>query len=382
MNVLLLTPGISRKFNDNYHAYHYMSKMGGSVLAISQRENINKGGKLEISPEFEADGNLSIFRVFDTLREQKSILGMFKQYSKIKEIILEFNPEVIFCEELSNMMLAKKIKQDFNIPIVLRVEFIYDEKYPYRTMGRKLRYFKNPLTKDFLPILIGKSIWNWAYKNSDAVISCYFEDASKDIARKDKPFAYVPWPAFQFDAAKDGNRLKNRAVFIGAFDHHKNLKELLSTIPLLIQNTPVKEFYIVGTGEDLHIVDSLKKKFPDNIKHIVSLSREECLNLIQSSCFSYSPATRGGWGFIGDSWAAGVPVVVTHNHYNFQDGVDSVVTTPDQIVDKVNELCSSHELFAKISSGGRRRFLENHTAESVGRRFLDICHTVVKSKRI
>ena len=380
MNILLLTPGISKKFNDNYHAYLHMAEMGNSVLAISQRENTNKGGGSELSPEIETDGDLLIHRVFNTPKEQKSILGIARQYSKIKKIILNFSPEVIFCEELSNMLLAKKIKRDFDIPIVLRVEFIYDDRHPYRTMGRVLRYFKNPLTKDYLPILVGRSIWNWLCRDSDAIISCYFKDASKDISKHSKPFAYVPWPTFHSKSSKDCDRLKGRAVFIGAFDHHKNLKEFLSTIPLLIQNTPVEEFYIVGTGENLNVINKLKESFPNNIKHIVSLSRNECLDLIQSSYFSYSPAVRGGWGFIGDSWSTKTPVVVTHNHYDFQDGVDSIVTTPDQIVEKVNKLYNDRDFFAGVSLGGYKRFLENHTAKAVGQKFLNMCCIVTKPK--
>ena len=66
MNICLITPGINKKFNDNYHAYKYIANKNNNVLAISNKENINKGGKLEESPEFEADGKLIIHRIYKT----------------------------------------------------------------------------------------------------------------------------------------------------------------------------------------------------------------------------------------------------------------------------------------------------------------------------
>ena len=72
MNILLLTPGISKKFNDNYHAYRYIADNDNNVLAISNKENINKGGRLRKDSEVEVDGSLVIHRVFNSMREQQS----------------------------------------------------------------------------------------------------------------------------------------------------------------------------------------------------------------------------------------------------------------------------------------------------------------------
>lgn len=380
MNVLLLSPGINKKYNDNYFAYEYMAKKGNNILAISQREHINKGTGTQISSKFEIDGRIVIHRLFDTWRQQKSLLSLITKFSLIKNILHEFSPEIIICEELSNMPLAVKIKKEFNIPLVLRVEFAYDKKHPYRTMGMLLKKFKNKLTGDYFSILIGKLIWNWASKNSDSIISCFFNDAAKNIESGNSSLMYyVPWPTFLSKTISNRKKIKKRAVFVGSFEKHKNLKELEITIPLLFENTPIEEFYIVGTGDDLDIIENLKAKFPIKIKHLTSLSRNECLNLISSSYISYSPATMGGWGFIGDSFAMKTPIVVTHNHYGFNDMVDSVLTTKAKIVDRVNELYKNRELYSKISSGGYDRFAENHTSEGVGHRFIQICKTAIQN---
>jgi hypothetical protein len=108
----------------------------------------------------------------------------------------------------------------------------------------------------------------------------------------------------------------------------------------------------------------------------LSLSRESCLELINKAFFSYSPAVRGGWGFIGDSWAAGTPVIVTHNHYGFRDGEDSIVTSEAKITERINQLLDI-EYFNKISNGGFLKYENNHNAKSVGKKYLEICESLI-----
>jgi len=379
MNILLITPGINKRFNDNYHAYRYIADNDNNVLAISNKESIAKGGRLRKDPEVEVDGSLAIHRIFNSMREQQSFFRRLPYKQKVKNLVSEFRPDVIFCEEISNLKFALEIKRAFRVPIVLRTEFAFDADYPYRSMGRLLQIFKNPLTGDRLASLVGGLIWGWAYANADAVISCYHEDAPKQPEVNNTPFFYVPWPSYYPNIEGEVTRARDRAVFIGAFEPHKNLNELLITIPKLLRKSPLKEFCVVGTGQDLGVIEQLKASYPESIRHIQSLSREECLKLIRDSFFSYSPATRGGWGFIGDSWAMGTPVVVTHNHYGFRDDVDSVVTSPEEIVNRVKSLYENEPEFERVGSGGHKRFLEHHTAEAVGSRFLEICTLAVRS---
>jgi glycosyltransferase involved in cell wall biosynthesis len=379
MNILVITPGINKRFNDNYHAYRYISDNDNNVLAISNKENIAKGGRLRKDPEIEVDGSLVIHRIFNSMREQQSFFRRLPYKKKVENLVSEFFPDVIFCEEISNLKLALEIKRKFRVPIVLRTEFAFDADYPYRSMGRLLQIFKNPLTGDRLAILVGGLIWRWAYANADAVISCYYEDAPKQPEVNNTPFYYVPWPTYYPNIEGEVTRVRDRAVFIGAFEPHKNLNELLFTIPKLLRKSPLKEFCVVGTGQDLSVIEQLKASYPESIRHFQSLSREECLKLIRDSFFSYSPATRGGWGFIGDSWAMGTPVVVTHNHYGFCDDVDSVVTSPQEIVNRVKSLYENEPEFERVRAGGYKRFLEHHTAQAVGSRFLEICALAVRS---
>lgn len=379
MNILLITPGINKTFNDNYHAYSYIADNNNNILAISNKQSLAKGGALHKDPEVEVDGSIVIHRIFNSMREQQSFLRRLPYKKRLKNLVSEFRPDVIFCEEISNLSFALDIKNELGIPIVLRTEFAFDANDPYRNMGRLLRLFKNPLTGDRLASLVGGLIWRWAYNNVDAVISCYYKDAPKQPEVYNTPFYYVPWPTYHPNIEGEVKIIKDRAVFIGAFVPHKNLNEFLDTIPELLKKTPLKEFCFVGTGQDISIIEQLKANYPDSIRHYHSLNREECLKLIRDSFFSYSPATWGGWGFIGDSWAMGTPVVVTHNHYGFCDNIDSIVTVPEEIANRVNTLYENESEFEKVGAGGHKRYLENHTANAVGERFLEICLGVTTS---
>ena len=112
MNILLLSPSMSKKFNDNYYAYLHMCNLGNNILVITQRQDINKSGNTELCLEYEIDGNFTIHRLFNSLRDQKSLFKNLVMYSKIKNILFKFQPDIIFCEELTNSPLAIKIKHN------------------------------------------------------------------------------------------------------------------------------------------------------------------------------------------------------------------------------------------------------------------------------
>jgi glycosyltransferase involved in cell wall biosynthesis len=212
------------------------------------------------------------------------------------------------------------------------------------------------------------------------LISCYYEDSLRKItANEELRSYYVPWPSYIPENLNNDTIRDNYGVFIGSFDRHKNLVEFLETIPLILQNTNIDKFYIIGDGEDLFVVNNLKKLYPTKIIHIKSLDRENCLKFIKSAFFSYSPAIRGGWGFIGDSWAVGTPLVVTHNHYDFNDGDDSIVADKSNIAERINQLHDS-TYYKSISSGGFSRYKNEHSAVSVGQKYLNICLDLISSR--
>jgi glycosyltransferase involved in cell wall biosynthesis len=374
MKILLLTPGINKKTNDNYHAYKYIAENGHMILAISNVENILKGAEAEFSPEAEHDRNISIYRVFETLKEQRTCYLAMRKYGVIKNIVKKFNPDIIFCENSINMPLAVKLKKDFHIPIVLRLEFLFDWDNPCDIIGHQ-KFIKNKITGDIFGKIAGFLFWKWLCHHSDGIISHYPGDQKKvvELLRRGKQAVYIPWPGKEPVFKEKTIRHQDRAIFIGSFDVHKNFNEFKKVLPELFSKTPVKEFYFVGSGHYLYIVDELRRLFPHKIKHISTMSREDCLKLISSCYFCYSPAVSGGWGFIGDAWAMKTPFVAACNHYNFNDGIDSIVADADAITGRVNSLYNDRGFYEKIAAGGYERFKNNHSAEKAGQKYLDVC---------
>jgi glycosyltransferase involved in cell wall biosynthesis len=212
-------------------------------------------------------------------------------------------------------------------------------------------------------------------RHSDAVISCYHGDEGKikELSAQGISAAYIPWPSGGQKISEDIPQVRGRAVFIGAFDPHKNLEECLLTIPRLLSQAPLNEFYFIGDGHSAPVVDELLRKYPHAIRHVKSMSREDCLRLISSSFFCYSPAVDGGWGFIGDAWSMKRPLVTTHNHYGFRNGIDSIVTDDQNIGGAVRRLYDDKELYHRIAEGGFLRFKNSHSPENVGIKYLEVC---------
>ena len=117
MNILIITPGINKRFNDNYHAYSFIAD-NNKVLAISNKESLAKGGGLSKDPEVEVDGSLVIHRIFKSIREQQSFIKRLSHMKKIETLVSDFSPDVIFCEEISNLKFAVELKRKYKVPIV------------------------------------------------------------------------------------------------------------------------------------------------------------------------------------------------------------------------------------------------------------------------
>ncbi|MEO0095246.1 MAG: glycosyltransferase [candidate division WOR-3 bacterium] len=250
-----------------------------------------------------------------------------------------------------------------------------NKKYPYQMIGKE-KLLRNRITGDYLGILFGKIIEKLVCKNADAIITCYFLDLKRKSEFKDKLFFFVPWPTYVPHRYNE-RKCEHRAIYIGALDSHKNIKEFEKILPEIFAKTPIKEFIFVGTGRDLHLIMELKKKYPDRIILINFLPREECLRLIASSFVAISPAIIGGWGFIGDAWATGTPIIVTHNHYNFKNKMDAIVTSPDNIADSINELYQNPQLYESIINAGYHRFRTHHDAQLIGAKYYEICKLTI-----
>ncbi|MBD3196114.1 MAG: glycosyltransferase [Candidatus Lokiarchaeota archaeon] len=369
MRILLIIPGLSPAFSEAFYLYKEIADKGNQILVITAQRVIKKD-KNKYLDKIEDHENIKILRLFKKPQDINNWMKILIKFKTTYQNIIQFCPDIILCSQQSNMKLAFLLKRIIRIPIVLIMEKIYDPLKP-NILLRKRAY----LGINFLGNILGYFYWTWIYRNADSVITANFNDEKnfRKIERKNKKLNFVQWPSFppviEFDSVI---RDDNRAVFIGNFTRHKNLNEFSKTIPKLIENTKLKEFIIVGDGKETKAINNLTKRYPNNIKHIRALSREKCLELIAGSYFTYNPSIGGSWGLILDTWAAKTALVVSHNHFNFQDNEDCLIVTKENIVDKINLLYNNKDIYKQIVNGGYNRYLRQHSNAAIAELYLKI----------
>lgn len=369
MKILLIIPGMDESC-DNAHSYIHMQKIGVDVKVITNRVRSTKGPGLD--PPFSKMEGMEIHRLFWNFKEQAS--PPENKYRQVYDFAKKFNPDIILCSQQKNMHLAKRLKKDIGVPIVLLVEFAYDSKNPFRLIGKKHVFKFN-----FAGAIAAKIYWIWLCRHSSAIITCYHGDQPnfKNLSAFNTPLFYFAWPAAPTIDPGTIEKIRSRGIYIGALTEHKNIEEFRETLPLIFENTPTKEFFIVGSGIHDDIVKELKQEFPEQIIHIPSLPRKKALELIAGSYFAYTPAVYGGWGFFGDCWSMKTPVVATHNDYSLVNEKDSLVTQANNISEPINVLYDDESLYHNLRDGGYERFSKWHKAEAIGEKYLEILKSVL-----
>lgn len=374
MKLLLITPGIHKSFNDNAFSYIYMAHRGVKICAISNQTRRIKGHG--ISKEFEKVDEIEVYRIYSNFKEQTSFYN--KKWPILKKILFSFQPEIILCSQQKNMHLALRIKREFDIPIVLLVEFAYDKLYPFRLIGKE-RFIRSRLFGS----LLARLYWKWLSQKSAAIITCNPNDSEKinKLKKFNNNVFVVPWPSYPtYKAPKNLQKFK-RGIFIGALDYHKNIPEFEYVLPKIFNNTPIKKFVIIGQGEFTKNIEVLQKKFPGRLIHIPKMERHEALEWICHSYFAYIPAKFGAWGFIGDCWAMKTPIIVTTNHYQFQNRKDSLVCNKNTVDQAVNSLFNDRPMYRNLQEIGYERFINIHYAPEVGEKYMSVLARILEGEK-
>lgn len=379
MRILLISPGIDKRFSDIYHVYRYIAEQGHPVTVVSVRHDRLKTGGAEHSPLYERDGNLTIHRIFEDSRAMRQTVYLLRKLPEIRNIIHEFKPDIVLSDTpFATNLIWLGLFRALRLPLVTRVEFFH-AKHRSPGFARGQRHLER--------ITGGKRIYdtlcllNWrsVCYHSAAIISCHHGDRDRHVPQVHT--CYIPWPSEVppgIHIMTDRTRKAKRIIFIGALDEHKRIKIFLKTMPLIFAHTPIEEFWVVGSGRDFPVIHALEAQYPGRIIHHPFLERDRCLALISESLFGYSPARWGAWGFIGDCWAVGTPVIVTSNHYNFNDDVDAIVAEDDMIVPRLNAIMQQPEAYRRIAENGRKRFLDDHSARGISDKFIEVCRCVLQ----
>jgi glycosyltransferase involved in cell wall biosynthesis len=211
---------------------------------------------------------------------------------------------------------------------------------------------------------------------SSAIITANPEDKIRSIRSHDTPIEYIPWPTHltldEFDIKVDREPM---GVFVGRLSEHKNIDELVSIVPTVLENTPIERFAIVGDGKLQSRIDDLTTRYK-RIEYNQSLPREQVLQLIARSAFTLSTASFGSWGLLVNSWAVGTPIISINKHFGLEDRQNCLLTDSTSVHDAVSLLYTDDELYERLQSNGWDRF-QDHRSERVGEQYANLCERIV-----
>ena len=346
MNVLSIYPGMSQR-NDNSEMLIALQEKNVKMVVIASKSLALKGkGSL---PEYSNMNGILIHRIF------RNNIDIFvfpsRKLKKTLEIARGLKPDLIFCSQELNMRLALVLQKFLEVPIVLLVE---DAGILYS--GEAYSSLKWKLLMRMLRIPTSPSFWNWLCKGASAIITCHPRDRShlEQLSRYRKPIYYTPWPTYvPLTVNSSIIRKKYRGVYIGSLTPFKNTQEFERTLPRILKETYTREFIVVGLGSHAKIMTNLQKETMGSIRYIAELPRIKALELIASSYYAYTPVIKGGWGFIGDCWSMGTPIVMTHNDKYVTHNINALVAGHESnLIASINRLYTNPELFRKLQQNG------------------------------
>jgi glycosyltransferase involved in cell wall biosynthesis len=351
MNVLCIYPGMDKQVNDNAYMLIRLREKGVRLAVVASRSLGLKGkGSL---PTYENMDGIGIYRLYENLQDM--FLFPRKGLKKILEIVGDLKPDLIFCSQELNMRLALLIQKIVKKPIVLLVEdagrILSGEAHTSQKIKSAMFLFGIPS---------GPNFWSWLCEKASALITCSPKDKQNLslLSKHNKPVFYLPWPSYiPGDLECVSTKEKGRGVYVGSLYPFKNTQEFEETIPLILEKTKTVQFVVVGTGPHAPIIKSLELKHGGAIRSIDHLSRTDALRLIANSYYAYSPVKTGGWGFIGDCWSAGTPIVMTHNDDYVTNGVNALVAENQfDLVKIINRLYEDAEIYEKLQTNGYEEY--------------------------
>jgi glycosyltransferase involved in cell wall biosynthesis len=361
--------------NDNAFMLIRLQDKGARLAVIAGRSLGLKGeGQL---PSYENMDGIPIYRLYEDLKDIFLFPG--RHFKQTLQIAQELKPDLIFCSQELNIRLALMLQKHLNVPIVLLVEeagrISLGEKYSGFKMNTLMRIFGIPT---------GLKFWKWLCSKALMVITCDPGDQQilDRLAQSGATVSFLPWPTkVPPDFTYPPSKCKHRGVYVGSLSPIKNTQEFDWTLPRILEETPTKEFVVVGPGPHSGILKKLEKKTSGSVKYIPQLSRTEALQLIASSYYAYSPVINGGWGFIGDCWSVGTPIVMTHHNSYVTNDVNALVA--ENVVDlvrKVNRLYDEPDLYMELEQKCREEG-EARKAETVGDALFDLLTKAIEIAR-
>jgi len=376
MKLLFIYPFCSPEINSISGGPLYLGANGHEVLLVTSRVADSLKGRVS-APEQEQFESTEFYRPFAHSREL--IDSPFVCWQQLEKKITEFQPDAIFGFGEFNYKLLFRIKNQFEIPLYLYMEYLRQEKIAFPMRGRSIM-------KRFLP-----AMHNWfaaqfqkkLSKNVKAIMYAYYGDSvyAEKVASYGAPVHYVPWCNEVYGRTeaveKNSKKDKSTGLYIGSLEEFKNAAELVKAIPIILEQTNTSTFTVVGPGTYAVEIKKLLKQYPNRLFYKESIPRSEAMQMIRNAGYGFTPVKDCGLGFIGDCWSSSIPLISIYDLEGFlNNGVDTlVINNIENLSSSVNNLIKTEALYNSYCEKGLRRYNQNYTAQAVGERYLMVAKT-------
>jgi glycosyltransferase involved in cell wall biosynthesis len=354
---LYFLPYMSENFNVNIDSF--CSK----ILPLSRG-----GGVL---PDYEKINGIDVYR-----RGLQKHLGKLHKKIFFDEICSFFETKkysVILCFNRGNFKCAIELKKKYKIPLILTQE--------QAGVSAGLGLIHNPPYKKV------NYKWRNVLKKIDALITWHPTDIYRldEISAGITPVYHIymcgAYPGIQkFHNLK---RDKYTACYVGSLSSNpswKNVIELKTVIPLILEKTPIKKFIIAGKATDdtaQEVVKYLVENYDVEYRGLVS--REESLMIRATSFFNYSPIIGNQIGSApAECWGTKTPLLLTNSTYA-EDGLECIKPKDmDDLPARIRDLYDP-TVYTRIQEGGWKRYQKYHTAEYAGNQYYKIIKKVCQT---
>jgi hypothetical protein len=188
---------------------------------------------------------------------------------------------------------------------------------------------------------------------------------------------YVPWCTDPGNLGASGVPEEGSAIFAGALAANKNPHALLVAVRKLLDRGLIKKFRLITSNQFRTGIGQWRDELGPALELYLGLSLPDVAQLLSTSKFAISAAAPGGWGFIGHCWATRTPIALLRRN-EFVKDLDSIlpVWSYGSLEEAVGTLVRDGALRQRMCVAGMTAFRENHSAQAVGRRFLDVLESI------
>ena len=362
MKILALYPGLNPVFDEVIYALTPLAAHGVSVRVIASRLSALKSAVA--GAEYEQFQNLEIFRVLPTLHDMSHNLD--PSMERILQLVDEFQPDLLLVNSFHCQRLARRIRRHRAIPTVMRLE----SADPAILVQRRYSLGIAPLSR-----LLGTLRWRLAAAEVDAMMTNDPTDLPR-LSRLggNRGNVYYAGHCAQQPAGVTLSTERNRGemIYIGSLIRHKNCDQWLTSVPAILEQTPVEQFTIIGRGASQYVVDRLKARYGQRISYLPGVTREEALNRLSAAFFAYTESSSG-WGFLCDAWSTGTPVLCPQSTFKIVPGWTGMMPqSTTALVRTVQRLYDDTDYVETLRLGGYTRFHAEHSAAVVSKQYLQI----------